>query len=330
MSIFGSIILLIVFMNGQTASAQNVPRNITIPRDTSYSIDIAEAKVKKKYPAILRVHVDTLRNIRTIMNVVYAHIGARELHLDIVQPLNRLQKFPALLLIHGGAWRSGDRSMEMPMASSLASTGYVTATVEYRLSPEAGYPAAVIDLMNAVRWLRANAETLGIDPGKIGIYGCSSGGHLASLMGMTNGKKMYDTVGTNGALSSSVQAVVNVDGPLDLTDPEESGKDIDPAKPSACAQWFGATYKDAPDMWIDASPVHHVSRYSAPIAFINSSLERYHVGRDEMRAALTKLGIYSEVHTLDDSPHSFWLFHPWYNSTFEFARIFFDRTLKGM
>lgn len=290
----------------------------SVPKDTYYTLETAEAKVRKKYPSISRVKSDTLSMIEARAAVVYSEFEGRRLSMDIFRSSRFKGTMPAVLLIHGGGWRSGDRSMEVTMARYLASHGFVTAAVEYRLSPEAKYPAAVVDLKNAVLWIRDHAEEFGIDKNRIGLYGCSAGGHLASLIGMNDDPD-----------APEIQAVVNVDGPLDLTDPEESGKDADPTKPSACALWFGRTYSEAPEIWKNASPVMHVSQRSAPTAFINSAQERYHVGRERTIEQLKRYGIHSEVHTLPDSPHSFWLFHPWFGQTLEWTKDFFQRTLKN-
>ena len=125
------------------------------------------------------------------------------------------------------------------------------------------------------------------------------------------------------------QAVVDIDGVLDFTDPAESAKDTVPEKPSAGKSWFGASFKDNPDLWREASPINYVNGKTAPILFVNSSLPRFHAGRDEGIAKMNKLSIYSEVHTIQDTPHPFWLFHPWFDAAFRYIVTFLDKTLKG-
>jgi len=95
-------------------------------------------------------------------------------------------------MIHGGGWKSGSKEMQIPLAQQISARGYVTVCVEYRLSPEALYPAAVHDIKAAIRFLRAHAEEYGIDPGKIAVSGCSAGGHLAALAGMTEHIRKFD------------------------------------------------------------------------------------------------------------------------------------------
>lgn len=298
-----------------------------IPRDESFSVRTAAEKVFGDYPAasaVIPVQPDSVESHR---DLVYASVGGRELHLDVFRPREAAGDMPALLFIHGGGWSSGDRSMEVPLALALAARGFVTATVEYRLSPEARYPAAVRDLKAAVRWLRAHAAEYHIDTSRIGACGGSSGGQLAAFLGSTNSDRRYDA-GDYLKYSSDVQAVVDIDGPLDLTRPEESGKDVDSTKPSAGKRWIGYSYRDRPELWREASPLFHAGRHNPPIAFINSSIERFHVGRDEMIGMLTSNGIYTEVHQIPDTPHPFWLFHPWFHETAARVEAFFAKVLR--
>ena len=214
------------------------------------------------------------------------------------------------------------------MAQRLAQHGYVAVTIEYRLSPEAHYPAAVHDTKAAIRWVRTHAAEYEVEPDKIALYGASSGGQIAALVGMTAGLSRFDGAECDSTISTAVQAVIDIDGVLDMTHPAESGKDTGSGPPSVGLRWFGASYKDRPDLWKEASPVNHVSKFSPPILFINSSQDRFHAGRDEMIARLNVFNIYTEVHTISDSPHQFWLFHPWSDQVFEWMTAFLDRTLK--
>jgi acetyl esterase/lipase len=299
------------------------------PRDTSFTVHSAATKVLQSYPHATAVVPVLPRTVIMRGNVVYASIGNRQLHMDLFEPAkSRGKSFPAILFIHGGGWSSGDRSMEFPLAQRLAAGGFVTAAVEYRLSPEARYPAAVCDLKAAVRWLRAHASAYHIDTTKIGVCGGSAGGHLAALLGATSGSRQYAGAGENLRHSDDVQAVVDIDGPVDFTHPAESGKDDDPRKPSAGRRWIGFTFKERPDLWREASPLTYRNGKFPPIAFINSSIERFHVGRDELTDWLKSLNIYYEVHQIPDTPHPFWLFHPWFEETATYVELFLTRTLK--
>ncbi|PKL81433.1 MAG: pectin esterase, partial [Ignavibacteriae bacterium HGW-Ignavibacteriae-3] len=127
---------------------------------------------------------------------------------------------------------------------------------------------------------------------------------------------------------SEVQAVINIDGILDFTDPAESGKDNDPDKPSDGKLWLGYSFKEKPEIWIEASPLNYVNDKTPPFAFINSSVERFHAGRDEFVEKLNNFNTYSETHTIPNTPHTFWLFHPWFEKTLQYILSFLEKAFK--
>jgi len=309
------------------------PENgIVIPRDTSFTPYQAWIKIQKDFPEARIVKPQLPAGVQSESDVVYATLpntpyGKRELHLDLFSP-EKPGKYPVLLLIHGGGWRSGNKSMDIPLAQQIAAKDYVTAAVEHRLSPEALYPAAVYDVKAAVRFLRVNAAKYNIDPDKMAIMGSSAGGQLAALIGTTANVKKFEGDEGNNEVSAKVQAIINMDGILDFTDPNESAKDTDPTRRSAGAFWFGVTFKEAPEKWIEASPIQYVEKNTPPVLFINSALPRFHAGRDSAIFILNKHHIYCEVHTIPNTPHPFWLFHPWFEPTVGYIVDFLDKVLK--
>ena len=314
------------------APGSNQQITLPVPYDTSFTPYQAWIKIRKDFPQATIAEPTLPEGVVATRNVVYASLsdtpfGKRKLHLDIFRPATT-GKYPALLLIHGGGWRSGNRTMENPLAQSIAARGYVTATVEYRLSPEALYPAAISDIRAAIRFLRSQAGRYNIDADKMAISGTSAGGQLAALIGMTPDVAKFDGTAVTNQVSVKLQAIIDIDGVLDFRDPNESGKDNDPAKPSAGAYWFGATYQKAPDKWIEASPICYAGKDTPPILFINSALPRFHAGRDSVITILNQYGIYSEVHTIENTPHPFWLFHPWFKTTVGYMVVFLDKILK--
>ncbi len=323
-----TVIAICLAANLLSAQQAGTPRSIA--RDTSFTVNNTATKVLKQYPFAKVVASIIPAGVTAREDMVYARDGKRELHLDLFKPLKKSANgYPGVILVHGGGWRSGYRQMEWPMAQQLAARGYVTATAEYRLSTEALYPVGVHDLKAAIRWMRTNAAKYNIDPKRIAVYGCSAGGELAAFLGATGDMKKFE--GSLGDLrqSSRVQAVVDIDGVLDFTDPAESAKDTIPEKPSAGKSWFGAAFKEKPELWREASPINYVNEKTPPILFVNSSLPRFHAGRDEAIEKLKKLGIYTEVHTIQDTPHPFWLFHPWFDEAFGYIVTFLDKNLKN-
>ena len=299
------------------------------PRDTSFSVNSAYKKAVKDYPKITSVTPFSDLNIEANWNVVYCAVGKRELHADVFYPKQKLKgKLPGVLLIHGGGWASGNKSHLVPMAQKLAAAGYVTASVEYRLSPEATYPAGVVDLKTAVKWFKIRAEDYGLDTSRIAVLGTSAGATLATLLGTTGNTTLFSSHFLGEKMNAKVHAIVNMDGVLDFTDPAESEKDDDPAKPSAGARWFGATFKEKPELWIEASPNTYVSKNTPPTLFVNSSIPRFHAGRDKYLDTLNQYNIYNEVHTIENTPHPYWLFHPWFDEAFPIVKDFLNKVLK--
>lgn len=301
-----------------------------IPRDTSFTLHSAYVKEKKNRPYIKKVLPELPQEVKAYENVIYSKpTQGRELLLNLYRPDDK-KKYPALIMVFGGGWSSGSLWMQVPMAQQIAKQGYVTIPVEYRLSPEAKYPTAVYDLKTAIRWARANAERYGIDTTCIAISGCSAGGQLAGLIGITNGQPDYEDKSEYPDCSSDIQAVINIDGVTDFMKAELTNNRTALAKnkkvPSA-VRWLG-TIEDNPQNWFGASSVNHVTEKSAPICFINSSIPRFHDGRDETIEKLNRYNIYSEVHEIPDTPHPFWLFEPWFDTNVGYMVDFLDKMFK--
>jgi len=297
----------------------------SFPTDTSFATYSTYQKEVKNYPFITIAQSITDETVIRYKDVEYARYGDRIMHIDLYLPSPAPEeKRPAVLLIHGGGWRSGNKSMEAPMASFLASKGFICAAVEYRLSTEALYPAAVIDLKTAIRWLRRNTERYYIDTTRIAALGCSSGGQLAALLGATNGTTLFSNELYPG-YSSNLQAVIDIDGILAFIH-SESGEGIDkPGKPSSATLWIGATKEEDPNLWRESSPLTHAGKTFPPVLFLNSQYPRFHAGRDDLIARLDSLNRYSEVHEIKNTPHPFWLFNPWFDSTANWCLQFLNK-----
>lgn len=302
---------------------------IKIVKDTSYTINSTDRKILKQYPNVIPVEKTLPDNISTIYDIVYSNEGGRELHLDLFAPKSKRKGgYPLVIFIHGGGWRSGNRVMDHQMAAQLASLGYVTAAVEYKLSTEALYPEAILNIKDAVKWAKESAGKYNINKNKIALMGSSAGGQIAALAGVTAGLSRFERNVKSKNVNTKVQAIVDVDGVFDMTTPEESGKDTIESKPSAVKQWLGVKYKDNPGLWVEASPLSYINKNTPPVLFINSSQPRFHAGRDKAIEKMNKLKIYSEVHTIADSPHGFWFYHPWFDELIEHTAKFLKKVLK--
>ena len=302
---------------------------VDIPLDTSFTVWSEAQKIKKNFPSAQVVKEFKVLKIQSEKDVVYYSLGNRDLHADLFYPDKKTdKKIPAIILIHGGGWASGNKSHLVPMSQMLAVHGFFTATVEHRLSPEAKYPAAITDLKTFVKWVKSNSEKYNIDTSKIVVLGCSSGATLASFVGTTGQNPKFQSHEWKDKVSDKVQAIVNIDGIVDFTDPAESAKDEDPNKPSAGARWFGFTYQQNPEIWVEASPVIYVNEKTPPTIFINSALPRFHAGRNQFIQVLTLNNTYSEIHTIANTPHPFWLFHPWFDETYPKIVNFLNQVFK--
>ncbi|GAA4300185.1 hypothetical protein GCM10023183_10210 [Nibribacter koreensis] len=288
---------------------------LTGKTDTSFSNASAYRQAVKKHPGIQLITEFELPSVKEKRNITYRKIGSRKLALDAFYPKkSNKEKTPAILIIHGGGWRSGHRQQHIPLAQRLADLGYASFTVEYRLSTEALYPAAVHDLKAAIRFIKANANKFNLDTSKVTVLGFSAGGELAALLGVTNKNPAFEGEKSKDKSSSTVQAVIDLDGTLSFVHPE-SGEGNDSKSISAATYWFGFPKKDNPALWAEASPLTHAGKATPPFLFINSSVDRMHAGRDDFRKVLDQFNTYSEVHTFQDAPHTFPLFNPWFEPT---------------
>lgn len=305
-------------------SAQSTSGITNIP-DTSYANWTAFQKDLKYYPYITLVEKKNIPSVAEKNNIVYCEVNGRKLKLDIFHPTKKIKsKSTAIIMVHGGGWRSGNRFQHHPLAQQLAALGYTVFTPEYRLSTEALYPAAVYDVKSAVKWVRTNTKKYKIDADKVVIAGFSAGGQLAALVGNTNGLTGFDGNDCNKNISSKVNAIIDLDGTLSFVH-AESGEGDDSKGKSAATLWFGYSKKENPELWKQASPLTYAGKNSVPTLFINSSVERMHAGRNDYLKILDEYKIYNEVHTFDNSPHSFVLYNPWFASTVSYMDEFLKK-----
>ncbi len=316
--------LVVLLSFTQLAQAQQK----AIPYDTSYNVNAVLRQVKGQFPMAVPAKDSAPAGVLADRNIVYATLaetdfGKRDLHLDIFRP-DKPGKFPAVIMIHGGGWRSGTRSMQVPMAEMLAARGFVTIPVEYQLSLEAKYPVAVFNIKSAIRWIRLHAEKYGIDTSHIAISGCSAGGHLAALVGMTNGIDLFEGKLGNAGTGSAVQAVIDIDGVIDFLAP--SSLNLKRKENSPDIEWLGGSYEQKPAIWKEASPIVWATEKKAvPILFLNSGFSRFHAGQDELIGMMKEWNIYTETHKFDIKMHPFWLFHPWVDSVIQIAGDFLTK-----
>jgi pectinesterase len=302
---------------------------ITNKPDTSYSTYSAYISTLKTHPAISIVPELHSPAVKEKRNIVYCSFGNRNLIMDAFYPSKKKKNNGiAILFIHGGGWRTGSRSQHYALAQHLASLGYTCFTPEYRLSTEALYPAAIYDLKTALKWVRSHAKDYKLDRNKLVVAGFSAGGELAAFIGNTNNNKKFEGKECFNNISSEVQAIVDLDGTLSFVHPE-SGEGDDSKRTSAGTYWFGYSKKENPKLWEEASPLTYAGPHSVPTLFTNSAVDRMHAGRTDYINILNKYHIYTEVKTFDGAPHSFPLFHPWFEPTVTYIDEFLKKVFPS-
>lgn len=203
--------------------------------------------------------------------VEYSNPDGQHLQLNLARPKDLTTPAPAVLCIHGGGFRAGKRDRWNDLCKRLAERGYVAATVSYRLAPKYQFPAAVHDVKAAVRWLRAHADELKIDPARIGVVGDSAGGHLAQFLGVTSGVRQFEGDGGNADRSSGVTCVVNYYGPSDFTKSYGKSVDADEVLPL----FLGGDVEHERKRHILASPLYWVTPEAAPTLLIHGTEDPY-------------------------------------------------------
>ena len=323
------IVFTILSFAYSKSNAQSSAGVTNIP-DTSFTTFSAYISIKNKYPQAKIAEEYHSASLKEERDITYCSYGNRDLKLDVFYPaVNSYEKRPAIMIIFGGGWRSGNRTMHYPLAQRLADLGYVCFTPDYRLSTEALYPAAVYDLKGAIKWIHANAKKYNVDPQQIAVAGFSAGGQLAALLGTTINKKRFERGSCNKKYSSSVNAIIDIDGILAFIHPE-SGEGDDSKKTSSASYWFGYSKTENPRIWKQASPLTHVSERTPPTLFINSSVARMRAGRSDFVHVLMKYKIYFQPNLFQDAPHTFPLFHPWFNSTVTIIDNFLKKVFNNI
>ena len=244
-------------------------------------------------------------------DINYGDGSKRMQALDLYVPEKPLEHDrPLLIYVHGGGWKGGDKA-SFP-AKFLLDRGYAVASVNYRLTDEAIFPAQIEDCKAAVRWLRAHASEYHINKDRIGVMGDSAGGHLVALLGTSGGvKELEGHVGKYLDVSSRVQCVVDWYGPTDMSVFFRQAKDENIFKPhpekSPLAELFGGMPADKPDLVRLANPVAFVSPDDPPFLIQHGDKDTLvPVAQSEMLAdALKKAGVEVEIVVIPGAGHGF-------------------------
>lgn len=242
--------------------------------------------------------MSTSGKVALAQDVVFGTGGGRDLHCDVFRPPENSGRARGLLLVHGGAWVVGDKSQLRGYGFLIGREGTVCVASEYRLAGESQWPAQLHDVKAALRWMRANADELGVDPDRIAICGASSGAHLALLAAGTADQPGLEGDGGNPGVSSRVSAAISFYGPTRLEPHSDMLKD-------SVDKLLGAGATEA--TFRQASPAEYASERFPPTMFLHSNQDEL-VPREqsvEFAEQLVSLGVPTELHVFDNVPHMF-------------------------
>jgi acetyl esterase/lipase len=231
-------------------------------------------------------------------DIVYRTVDSTKLKLDVFQGKNLSNSAPLLIFIHGGSWSGGDKKDYRLYMIPFARKGYVTATVQYRLSDKIAFPGQLLDINAAIRFLKKNAEKYHIDASKIALIGGSAGGHLALMSAYTTDITAYNETDDSG-VTAEVQAIVDIYGPTDLT--TEYSRNM----PSVI-KLMGKNYDEAPELYEVASPLIYVTEEAPPTLIFHGTIDDLvpisH--SDELENKLKENGVPVYYHKLKGWPHA--------------------------
>ncbi len=272
-------------------------------------------------------------SIKTLLDIPYADTQDAAQRLDLYLPATRAgdKPLPVIVFIHGGAWQGGDKAGGRASVLRFVSSGqYAAASVEYRLSQQAKWPAQIEDCKAAIRWLKAHAKEHGLDPEKIGVWGTSAGGHLVAMLGVSGDvKELEGTLGKHLDQSSRVTCVADYFGPTNLlTMGDFPSKMAHNAADSPESKLIGGAVQENKDKARSASPVTYVTSDDAAFFIAHGTTDPLvpYNQTETFAAALEKSKVPVYVETIEEGGHG----------GFEGPKLdarlqaFFDKYLRGV
>jgi acetyl esterase/lipase len=258
-------------------------------------------------------NLKTPATTQTLRDLEYARVNNKSLRLDLYLPDNATGPLPLIVWIHGGGWVSGSKDLDAngPQLWEV-SRGYAVASIDYRLSLEAKFPAQIEDCKAAIRWLRAHAAQYNLDVNRIAATGASAGGHLAALLGTSaNVSELEGAAGGNLDHSSRVQAVVDWFGPVDLLRMSDDSLPLpcaaldhnSPLSPESLL--IGCAIQTCPNRTERANPIHYVNGDEPPFLILHGT-EDCLVGphqSERLRDALQAAGIVATLKFVEGAGH---------------------------
>lgn len=266
-------------------------------------------------------------SVRLKLDVIYGQDGDRKLLADIARPTTKVGKLPAVVVVHGGGWLNGDKTKFRALTLALAKRGYVTMAVGYRLGYEAKFPAGIQDCNAAVRYLRANAATLGVDPDRIGAVGGSAGGHLVGLMATGSDVTGLQGAAGNAEQSSRLAAAIVMAGPMQIASGSVAERSRTGGDKSNANHWIGRTIDEHRAMYKLADAHEHISNGDPPILFMRGEHDKPESDKPSM-GKLKAAGVWTGQKVYKDGKHGCWNRQPWFDDMVEDMDAFFHERMK--
>lgn len=269
-----------------------------------------------------------IEGVKRISDIAYARASDKELFLDLYLPEKGEEPWPVILWVHGGAWRTGDKG-HFGHWAEFARRGYAVASINYRLSQEAIFPAQIHDCKAAVRWLRANAGRYRLDAEHIGAWGASAGGHLVALLGTSGSVAELEGELGHPGYSSRVQAVCDWFGPSDFLRMNDIPGRMDHDAPdSPESQLVGGPIQENKDKVARANPITYIRGDEPPFLIMHGSEDLTVLPHQSelLYEALCEAGVEATLHILEGAGHGGEAFHA--PEAMAIIRAFFDKHLK--
>jgi acetyl esterase/lipase len=237
-------------------------------------------------------------------NIAYNNDTDTKHLLDIYLPPNAKGKVPIVIFVHGGGWLGNDKYADIGYmkrtVAEIVGSGFALASIDYRFSTQAIFPAQIRDCNRAISFLFDNADKYGLDRNKIAVMGFSAGGHLASLIGLSKNNNVENFFMSGATKSFNVKAVVDFYGPAELI--LFPGND-DPKSPESLL--IGATPLSRPDLAKAASPVTYVDKNDPPFLIIHGEKDDIVSNKHShlLSSWLKVVGVQNELVIVKDAPH---------------------------
>ena len=237
-------------------------------------------------------------DLEAIKDITYKNIDGVDLQLDIYRQKGLKEPAPTMIFVHGGAWKKGKRQDYLPYMIDYAKKGYVTATVSYRLSKVAKFPAAAQDVNCGIKWIKQHAEDYGIDPDRLVLIGGSAGGHLSLLLGYGGEEAVFNQDCEQGR-DSKGKAIVDFYGPVDLTTPYSITTE-------QVQSFMGVSYEKNPELYQLGSPSTFISADDPPTLIFHGTIDSLvPVSQsDSLASWLDQAGVPHDYHRLKGWPHT--------------------------